>query len=240
MHLYPAIDLKGGRCVRLFQGDFGRMTVYADDPAQMAATWLEQGAGRLHVVDLDGALAGRGANRQAIADILAVAGAVPVQVGGGIREDADIEELLSMGVSRVIIGTKAVEEPEFVRRMVDRHGGGRIVAGIDARDGFVATKGWGSTSRLTPLSVCRTMGYCGVRTVVYTDILRDGGLAGPNVASTKELMVLTGLEVIASGGVSSMEDLQALSDAGIQGAIVGKALYEGRISLQEAVGRFEM
>ncbi len=238
MQLYPAIDIKGGKCVRLTQGLFDNVKVYSDTPADMARLWQEQGATFLHLVDLDGALAGRSVNEDVIRAIVEAVD-IPVEIGGGIRSEEAAAHMLDLGVARVIIGTKAVERPEFMAEMVERFGPDRIVAGVDARDGMVAIQGWEEVSTVTAASLCLKMKEMGIRHVVYTDISRDGMLSGPNVEATKQLTLDTGIDIIASGGVSSMEDLAKLSEAGIQGAIIGKALYENRVDLREAVNTFE-
>lgn len=239
MQLYPAIDMKGGKCVRLTQGLFDNIKVYADTPADMAALWCEQGATFLHLVDLDGALAGHSVNEEAIERIVKTV-SVPLQLGGGIRSEEAIAGMLKLGVTRCIIGTKAVENPEFIRDMISKFGSERIVVGVDAKDGLVAVEGWEKVSELTALELCKTMKSYGVKHIVYTDIAKDGMLLGPNISYTRQLTKETGINVIASGGVSSMEDLSRLYDAGIQGAIIGKALYEKRVDLKEAVKRFEI
>lgn len=238
MQLYPAIDLKNGQCVRLKQGEFKEITVYSDAPEEAAAFWQSQGATFLHLVDLDGALAGRSVNEDVIKKI-AAAVSIPIEIGGGIRSEAAIHSMLSLGVTRVIIGTKAVENPEFIRDMVKRFGQERIVAGVDARDGMAAVEGWEKLSGISASELCGRMKEYGIRHIVYTDISRDGMLTGPNVAYTKKLTEDTGLDIIASGGMSSMEDLRQLYNAGIHGAIIGKALYENRIDLKEAIDAFE-
>lgn len=238
MQLYPAIDIRGGQCVRLTQGLFDQEKVYAADPAEVAKLWESQGASWLHLVDLDGALAGRSVNEDVIRRIVRETG-LPVELGGGIRSLEGAERMLDLGVRRVIIGTKAAREPEFMKELVERFGPEAIVAGVDAKNGQVALEGWETLSSRTALSLCLTMKEMGIRHIVYTDISRDGTLAGPNVEATRELTQKTGLNIIASGGVSSMEDLERLSQAGIQGAIIGKALYEKKIRLSEAVTLFE-
>lgn len=238
MQIYPAIDIKNGQCVRLTQGVFDKVNVYSHSPEDMAGLWISKGASFLHLVDLDGALAGKTVNEEAIRAVVKRAD-VPVQIGGGIRTPEAVRMMLDLGVARVIIGTKAVKEPEFVGRLVDEFGPEKIVAGIDAKDGMVAVEGWEQVSARKAVDLCRDMKRLGVRHVVYTDISRDGMLSGPNVEATKELALATGMDIIASGGVSSMEDLQRLFEAGIQGAIVGKALYEKRVDLSEAVKAFE-
>lgn len=238
MQLYPAIDLRDGKCVRLTQGEFNRVKVYSDSPAEMAKHWESLGATYLHLVDLDGALAGKSINEGAIREIIRSV-SIPVQLGGGIRSEEAVKHLLSLGVSRVIIGTKAVNNPEFIKRLTEIFGSEQIVVGVDAKNGFVATHGWEQVSDLPALDLCNRMAACGVKHVVYTDISKDGMLAGPNVAETKKLTMETGLDIIASGGVSCMEDLKNLFEAGIQGAIIGKALYETRVDLKQAVSMYE-
>lgn len=238
MQLYPAIDLKNGQCVRLRQGEFKDITVYSKSPEAVAAYWQEQGATFLHLVDLDGALAGHSVNEPVIREI-AKAVSIPIQAGGGIRTRENIEAMLSLGVKRVIIGTKAVEHPEFLKEMAELFGAEAIVAGVDAKDGLVAVQGWEQVSSVKAVELCGRIKDYGIRHIVYTDISRDGMLSGPNVAATKKLTEETGLDVIASGGVSSMEDLEELHREGIQGAIIGKALYEKRVDLREAILRFE-
>lgn len=239
MQLYPAIDLKSGQCVRLKQGEFKEITVYSDKPEEIAALWQAQGATYLHLVDLDGALAGHSVNEEVIQRIVSTV-TIPVEIGGGIRNEEAIASMLSLGVARVIIGTKAVKQPEFIRDMIDKFGADRIVLGVDAKDGMVAVEGWEKLSEITASELCSQMKEYGIRHIVYTDISRDGMLSGPNVAYTKKLTDETGLDVIASGGMSSMEDLRQLYEAGVQGAIIGKALYEKRIELSEAVKTFEL
>ena len=238
MQLYPAIDLKNGQCVRLRQGEFKDITVYSDRPEEIAAKWQSKGATFLHLVDLDGALAGHSVNKEVVKKIAAEV-SIPVQMGGGIRKEEDIEFILSLGVSRVIIRTKAAENPEFIRQMVNKFGQERIVAGIDAKNGMVAVEGWEKISNLSASQLANQMKEYGIRHVVYTDIARDGMLSGPNVEYTRKLTEETGLDIIASGGMSSMEDLEELYHAGICGAIIGKALYENRIDLKEAIVAFE-
>ena len=238
MQLYPAIDIKGGKCVRLTQGLFDNVKVYSDTPADMARLWVSQGATYLHLVDLDGALAGRSVNEPVIRAI-AESVSVPIQIGGGIRSKEAVSSMLNLGVQRVIIGTKAVENPQFIQEMIEEFGPEHIAVGVDAKDGMVAIEGWEKVSSLSASELCQQMKEYGVRHIVYTDISRDGMLTGPNVAATKKLTDDTGLDIIASGGVSSMDDLQNLYKQGIHGAIVGKALYEKRVDLKEAVLRFE-
>ena len=238
MQLYPAIDMKNGQCVRLRQGAFKDISIYSDAPEKVAAHWQEKGASFLHLVDLDGALAGYSVNEEVIRRIADTV-SIPIEIGGGIRSGEAVERMLGLGVRRVIIGTKAVEHPEFLRDMVRTFGEEAIVAGVDAKDGMVAVEGWEKVSSLTASDLCLTMKEYGVRHIVYTDISRDGMLSGPNVEATRKLTEETGLDIIASGGVSCMEDLKCLHEAGIRGAIIGKALYENRIDLAEAVRLYE-
>ena len=238
MQLYPAIDMKNGQCVRLRQGAFKDITIYSDAPEKVAAHWQEKGASFLHLVDLDGALAGYSVNEEVIRRIADTV-SIPIEIGGGIRSKEAVERMLDLGVRRVIIGTKAAEHPEFLRDMVRTFGEEAIVAGVDAKDGMVAVEGWEKVSSLTASDLCLTMKENGVRHIVYTDISRDGMLSGPNVEATRKLTEETGLDIIASGGVSCMEDLKCLHEAGIRGAIIGKALYENRIDLAEAVRLYE-
>ena len=238
MQLYPAIDIKDKKCVRLKQGLFDQVQVYSEDPVQVALEWEKAGATFIHLVDLDGALLGRGVNRDVICEIVRSVH-VPVQLGGGIRSLEDMEEVLNMGVFRGIVGTKAVTDPKLLKKMVDSFGPSHVVCGIDAKNGLVATQGWVDVSNISAIELALQMKVYGVRTVVYTDISKDGMLTGPNVSATKTLSDATGLDIIASGGMSCMEDLQAISDAKIHGAIIGKALYEKRIDLKESICRFE-
>lgn len=238
MQLYPAIDIKNGACVRLTQGLFDNVKVYSDTPEKMAKLWVSQGATYLHLVDLDGALAGRSVNEKVIESIVRSV-PVPVQLGGGIRSEEAVRSMLGLGVTRVIIGTKAVQNPEFIRDLILSFGPEQIVVGVDAKDGFVAIEGWEQVSGMPALELCLKMKEYGVRHIVYTDISKDGMLSGPNVSYTKKLTEETGMDIIASGGVSSMDDLQRLCDAGIHGAIIGKALYEKRVDLRAAAAAFE-
>jgi phosphoribosylformimino-5-aminoimidazole carboxamide ribotide isomerase len=235
--LYPAIDLKGGACVRLRRGDMDDATVYGDDPAAQARRFVEAGSAWLHVVDLDGAFAGRPVNRDAVRAILAAV-RVPVQLGGGIRDMADIEGWLSAGVTRVILGSAAVKNPILVHQAC-RSFPGRIAVGIDAREGFVATEGWADTSSLRAPDLAARFEDAGVAAIIYTDIARDGMLGGLNIAQTVALAEGVGVPVIASGGVADAADLRALRDAAfgsrIEGVIVGRALYDGRLRLSEAL-----
>jgi len=234
--LYPAIDLKDGACVRLEQGDPARATVFNRDPAQQARSFAAAGCAWLHVVDLDGAFAGRPMNAAAVKAIIA-ATPLSVQLGGGIRDLATIAAWLDAGVSRVVLGTVAVKSPEVVREACRRHPG-RIAVGIDACKGQVAVEGWAETSATTALDLARRFAAVGVGAIVYTDIERDGVMAGVNVEATAAVAQASGLPVIASGGVASLDDLAALKAKaahGIAGAIVGRALYDGRIDAKAAL-----
>lgn len=233
MLLIPAIDVKDGRCVRLYQGDYRRVTVYSDHPAGVAARWQEMGAPYLHLVDLDGAAQGRPVNLDSIREVVREV-TIPVEVGGGIRSPQAVEELLSLGVSRVILGTAAVEDRDLVARAV-RKWGERVAVGIDARDGLVATHGWQRTSGQRAVDLARELVQVGVRRFIYTDIRRDGTLTEPSYDSTLELVVAVPVPVIASGGVSRVEHLRKLRTIGVEGAIVGRALYTGAIDLREAL-----
>lgn len=235
MRIYPAIDIKDGKCVRLFKGRFDEVTVYGDSPAEMARKWEQLGGGFIHVVDLDGALKGHGVNADEIKEICQSV-SVPVQTGGGIRSMADIEAKLACGINRVIIGTKAVSDSEFVKEAVAKYGD-KIVIGIDAKDGMVAVEGWEKTSDFTAVEFAKKMADLGVRTIVYTDIATDGTLAGPNVSAMREMAQAVDADIIASGGVGCLEDILALKDTGVEGVIVGKALYTGRVDLKEAIDK---
>ncbi len=233
--LIPAIDLKDGRCVRLKQGRMEDATVYGDDPAAMARRWRDAGAPRLHVVDLDGAVAGRPVNREAVA---AIVGAVdiPVQLGGGLRTLASIEEALALGVDRVVLGSVAVQDPGVVAGACRRFPG-RVLAGLDAKHGRVAVHGWQETTPLSVVEAAMRLRDVGVETVIYTDIVRDGMLAGPDLEGAKTLAREAGVQVILSGGVRDLEDVQRAAKAfsdGVVGAITGRAIYEGTLNLEEA------
>lgn len=233
MRIYPAIDIKDGNCVRLFKGRFSDVTVYGDSPAQMAKKWESLGGEYIHVVDLDGALKGHGVNAEKIKEICTSVN-VPVQTGGGIRTMEDIKSRLECGVERVIIGTKAVSDSEFIKRAVDSYGD-KIVIGIDAKDGMVAVEGWEKTSEFGAVEFAKKMESLGVKTIVYTDIATDGTLAGPNVSAMREMAQSTGMNVIASGGVGNTDHIKALIPTGVEGVIVGKALYTGAVDLAQAI-----
>jgi phosphoribosylformimino-5-aminoimidazole carboxamide ribotide isomerase len=236
MKIYPAIDILGGRAVRLKQGRKQDVTVYGD-PIEMAEKWVQKGAEWLHVVDLDGAFEGSPQNLEVLRRMAAAVPAARLQVGGGIRTMSSVELLLDAGVERVILGTAAVEDQEFVKKALAGHPQ-KVAIGIDARDGKVRTSGWTAESHVRAVELARMLQDLGVRLIIYTDISRDGVLEGPNVDATREMLDATQLAVIASGGVSTIADLQRLAqiDHGrLDGAIIGKALYEGRIQLEEAL-----
>jgi phosphoribosylformimino-5-aminoimidazole carboxamide ribotide isomerase len=242
MDIFPAIDLLDGKCVRLYQGDYDQSQVFNDDPAAMARSWLEQGATKLHLVDLDGAKAGRPVNLEAIASIvemvkITATQPVQIQVGGGLRTEANVRQLLELGIDRVILGTVAVEQPELVQDLCQKYPH-QIIVGIDARAGKVATKGWLETSEVLATDLAKQMAQIGVAAIIYTDIHRDGTLTGPNLEALRELASGIEIPVIASGGVSSLGDLLnllALHTMGVTGAIVGRALYTGEVKLTEAI-----
>jgi phosphoribosylformimino-5-aminoimidazole carboxamide ribotide isomerase len=232
MLILPAIDLRGGQCVRLRQGDYQQETVFGADPAAMARRWVEQGARFLHLVDLDGAREGRPVNGDSVRAIVRAAG-VPCQLGGGLRTEEDIAAALSWGVARVIIGTRALKDPAWFEGVCRRHPG-KVVLGIDARDGRVATAGWLEVSECTALDLARRCAAWPLAAIVYTDISRDGMLAGPNVQALADMAAAVPLPVIASGGVTTLDDIRRLAGLGLAGCIVGRALYEGRLDLKEA------
>jgi len=233
MEVIPAIDLKGGKCVRLYQGDYRQETVFSDDPLGMALHWSSSGASRLHLVDLDGAAKGEPRHWLVIAEI-AKAINIPVQVGGGIRRMETIERLLGSGVDRVILGTAAIEDPELIKEVCHRFGEA-IVVGVDARDGYVATHGWKRKTRFTAIELIQGMTSLGAKRFIYTDISRDGTLSQPNFEVIAELISTTKLPIIASGGIASISHLVRLKQLGAEGAIIGRALYTGDIRLEEAL-----
>ncbi len=236
MIIIPAIDLKNGQCVRLEQGLMERDTVYNDDPAAQARTWQEQGGELLHIVDLDGAFAGTPRNSAAIQAIVAAVD-IPTELGGGIRDLQTIENYLELGINRVVLGSVAKENPSLVEKAC-RLFPGRIVVGIDAKDGLVAIHGWKDVTEEKAVELARRMEGFGVEAIIYTDIARDGMMTGPNIEATRSLAEAIGIPVIASGGISSLRDIEnllAIEAAGIQGAITGKAIYSGALDLREAV-----
>lgn len=236
MRIYPAIDIRGGKAVRLFKGDFAQETVFSDSPAAMAKQWEAQGAEFLHLVDLDGARAGRSENLAVVKDILAAV-QIPVELGGGIRTMANVDEVLALGVRRVILGSVAVRDPELVKRACEKYGD-RIVVGIDAKDGIVAVDGWGVSGDVDVITLAKEMKNVGVKTIIYTDISRDGTLSGVNVEATAKLARESGVNVVASGGVRDLDDIRALlpfEKDGIEGVIVGKSIYTGSLDLKKAI-----
>ncbi len=236
MILFPAIDLKDGRCVRLIKGDMGQVTVFNDSPADQVRRFVAAGAEWIHVVDLNGAFAGKPVNRPAVDAILAAA-TVPIQLGGGIRDLATVESWLSAGVARVILGTAAVKDPELVRNAAKKFPG-RVAVGIDARNGRVATEGWADTADIDVITLAQRFVDAGVAALIHTDIDRDGVLGGPNIAASAELARAVPIPVIVSGGVSSLDDLRAVkaeAASGLAGVISGRAIYDGRIDLAAGI-----
>ncbi|MCM3765757.1 1-(5-phosphoribosyl)-5-[(5-phosphoribosylamino)methylideneamino]imidazole-4-carboxamide isomerase [Neobacillus niacini] len=233
--IYPAIDMRGGKCVRLLQGDYEKETVYGNSPFDMARNFAADGAQWIHMVDLDGAKDGKRVNDQFVIQAAKQLHNVKIQIGGGIRTEQDIVHYLENGVDRVIIGSIAVSNPDFAIGMIKKYGA-QIAVGIDAKNGYVATHGWLDTSAVKAVELGKRFADAGAETFIFTDIATDGMLSGPNITAVQELAKVTGKNVIASGGVSSLEDLKALAAAkGIGGAIVGKALYEKRFTLKEAL-----
>ena len=237
MEVIPAIDLRGGRVVRLYQGDYNRETAYSDDPVSVALRWQEAGAPRIHVVDLDGASTGSPLNLGIVEEIAARV-AIPLQLGGGIRDMATAERVLSIGVQRIVFGTAAIRDPALVKEACLKLGAEHIVVAIDARDGKVAVQGWTEPSDATAADLARSMVDAGVARFIYTDIGVDGTLAGPNLQAVVDLMKAVGKPIISAGGIGSLEDLEHLAQAGVEGAILGSALYRGTVDLSEAVRRF--
>lgn len=233
----PAIDLLAGRCVRLSQGRYDQATVYDDDPGSLAGRFAAQAIRRLHVVDLDGARSGEAHNREAVAAVVAAVGDIPVQLGGGIRSLAGVEETLALGVQRVVLGTVALRDPALVREAARRFAG-RVVVGIDARDGRVAVQGWEESSELSAVEMAKRFEDAGVVAIVHTDIARDGMLTGPNLEATGALADAISIPVIVSGGISGEADVAAsakLAPRGVAGVIVGRALYTGALTLERAL-----
>ena len=236
MVILPAIDIKGGKCVRLYQGDFNQQTVFSDYPEEMAVKWQQLGAKHLHIVDLDGAKKGAPFNVFSIKKILQAID-IPIEVGGGIRTLENIEDLLEMGVERVVLGSTAVENPHLIQEAA-REFGEKVVVGIDAKRGKVAVHGWLNVSNMTALDLAIQVGNMGISTIIYTDIAKDGTLAGHNAEQTAELARKSGMSVIASGGVASLDDIRALKAHeadGICGVVIGKALYTGAFALADAI-----
>ena len=233
MDVIPAIDIRGGKCVRLAQGDYARETVFGDDPIAMARRWAAEGASRIHVVDLDGARDGLQTNAAIVRGIAQAVG-VPVQTGGGIRTLDAVRATLEAGVQRVVIGTAAVKDPALLRDAVEA-AGDRLIVSVDARDGMVSVEGWTETSDLDALEFVARLAEAGVQRIVYTDIARDGVTDGPNLEAYARLLARTNVRVIAAGGVGSVADVRALASVGVEGAIIGRALYTGDIALPEAI-----
>ena len=237
MEVIPAIDLRGGRAVQLVQGDFGRETVYADDPVAVALRWQEEGAPRIHVVDLDGAREGRVASLE-IVEAIVSAVEIPVQAGGGVRGLDAAAGLRDAGFQRIIFGTAAVHDPALVKAACELLGTESVVVGVDARDGKVAVHGWADGTDVTPEDLVRAMVDVGVRRIIYTDVSADGTLEGPNLQATRGLMTVGGVSIICSGGIGSLDDLARVAETGVEGVIVGTALYNGAIGLGQAIARF--
>ncbi len=237
MQIFPAIDLRGGQVVRLYQGDYDQETVYGADPRAQARAFLEAGAQCLHVVDLDGARDGTMANFDSIAAI-AKQGGLYIEVGGGIRTEERVRQYLDLGVGRCILGTAAVKDFAFTARMAQTYGD-RIAVGVDVRDGYVAVNGWKELSQEKGVDFCRRLRDAGVKTVIYTDISRDGAGRGTNLELYRELVQIEGLDITASGGVGSLEELRRLKDMGVRAAILGKALYDGRLDLRTVLREVE-
>jgi len=233
MEVIPAIDLKGGKCVRLYQGDYSRETVFSQEPIAVARRWQELGARRLHIVDLDGAAQGQLCHASLIWE-MARSVEIPLQLGGGLRRLGVIQEVLELGVERAILGTVAIEDPDLIREACRKFGEGIIVS-IDARKGYVATHGWRQRTRVTAVALAERMTALGVRRLIYTDIARDGTLTQPSFRAIARLVGKTDLPIIASGGISSLEHIRKLARLGVEGAIVGRALYTGDIDLREAI-----
>lgn len=234
MLIYPAIDLRGGKCVRLRQGDYAQETVFGDDPARMAERWVEAGARFLHLVDLDGARQGYPVNGASVQRIISATG-VPCQLGGGLRQESHLATSLGWGLSRVILGTRALQDPDWCISMCRRFPG-QVALGIDARNGKVATEGWLHDSDMQAVDLAGRFLNCSLAAIIYTDISKDGMLQGPNVEATVEMArAARGIPVIASGGVTSLDDVARLARAGLHGCIIGRAIYEGRIDLKEAI-----
>ncbi|HEY41695.1 MAG TPA: 1-(5-phosphoribosyl)-5-[(5-phosphoribosylamino)methylideneamino]imidazole-4-carboxamide isomerase [Dehalococcoidia bacterium] len=233
MEIIPAIDLRGGRCVRLYQGDYSREMRFSDDPLQVAVKWQSQGASRIHIVDLDGAALGQPQNLDIASQIAAIT-LLPTQLGGGIRTLETIKEVLTAGIERVILTTAAVEDPEILRQACHKYGD-YVIVSIDAREGIVATHGWQQNTGIRAVDLAQSMAQANVQRLIYTDIIRDGTLTEPNFTAITEIVNATGLPVIAAGGISSILHLKILKQLGVEGAILGRALYSEDISLKEAI-----
>lgn len=233
MQIWPAIDLRGGKCVRLQQGDYQRETIFADDPVEMALRWREAGAEVLHLVDLDGARDGLAVNAPVVEAIVQAVG-LPCQLGGGIRDEAAIQRWLDSGITRLVVGTRALKEPEWFREMCRRYPG-HLVLGLDAQNGRVATDGWLEVSEVDAVAMAQSFAGEPLAAIVYTDIARDGMLQGPNFAALQHMVAQVNAPIVASGGVTSVADVRQLATLDVEGCIIGRALYEGRLTLPEAL-----
>ena len=234
MEVIPAIDIRNGKCVRLYQGDYDRETVYSDDPIEMASRWINQGATRLHIIDLDGAREGQMVNHDVVS-IIASSVDVPVQLGGGIRSVSTARSAIDNGVDRIIVGTAAIIDPGFAHQMCDELGADAVVVSVDARDGVVMLQGWTTTSEMAISEIVESITSAGVTRLIYTDIAVDGTLIGPNFQTITKLVRSTSLKIIVAGGVSSLAHLTELERIGVEAAIVGQAIYTGDINLAEAI-----
>ena len=234
MEVIPAIDLRGGRCVRLYQGDYDRETVYSESPVDVAAHWASLGAERLHVVDLDGAKVGSPVNTKIVEEIVSTV-SLPVQLGGGIRTLEAASVAMALGLDRIVVGTAAVESPDVIQTICAELGSDALVVGVDSRDGYVAVKGWTESSRVSASELIGRMATMGVRRFMYTDIARDGTLTEPNFRAIETLTASSGLRLLAAGGISSVAHLVRLAEIGVEGVVVGKALYTGDIDLVQAL-----
>ena len=237
MQIYPAIDIIDGKAVRLSQGKFNDVTVFNDSPAEVAKEWADAGATYIHIVDLDGARYGKTFVIDIIKDIKSKYD-IKIETGGGVRTMKDIDDRINAGASRVIIGTAAVKNPELVKEAVKKYGD-MIAVGIDAKNGMAAVSGWEEVSDVTAVDLCLKMKRYGVNTIIYTDISKDGMMSGPNIESTKELIEKTGMDIIASGGVTNMVDIENIDNINAAGVIIGKALYNGALSLDNVINRFQ-
>lgn len=237
MQIYPAIDIKNGQCVRLKQGKFDNVTVFNENPKDAAKKWIDYGASYIHIVDLDGARYGKSFTNEIIKDIINKYN-IKIQTGGGIRTIKDIEEKINAGVLRVIIGTASIKNPELVKEAVKVFKD-KIAVGVDAKNGMVAIDGWENVSDIKAIDLCLKMKSYGVKTIIYTDISKDGMMSGPNVEATQEIIEKTGMEIIASGGISNIKDIESIKNINAQGVIIGKALYNGAINLKDIIDIFE-
>lgn len=237
MQIYPAIDIINGKAVRLSQGSFDNVTVFNDTPADAAKDWVDAGATYIHIVDLDGARYGKSFVIDIIKDIKSKYN-IKIETGGGVRTMKDIDDRIEAGASRVIIGTAAVKNPVLVKEAVEKYGN-KIAVGVDAKNGMVAISGWEEVSNVTAVDLCLKMKDYGVNTIIYTDISKDGMMSGPNIESTKDLIEKTGMDIIASGGVSKIEDVENVNNINASGVIIGKSLYNGALNLKEVIDRFE-